>query len=515
MKKIVLYFVTFLPALSLYAQLPAIDWQRTLGGTGFEQAVDVSQLQDNNFIAVGITKSTNGDVTAFYGGYDIWMVKLDNTGNILWQKTFGGSADDTVENVSRTSDGGFLVIGNTKSTNGSFSDNDSTNPPHVRIFCAKFDTDGTLIWKKFVGPLDGGFGEGISETSDGGYICVSYVYNAPPGNPSAGSYDVMVTKLTAGLGTSWEQTFGGSGGDSAWRVIENTAGEYLFTGTTMSGHNNLLQNNGNSDIWFVKLDASGRLVWQRNYGGPGFDTPKNLIQTVDGGYLLINTGQGAGGDITESFGGDDAWAIKTDSEGVMEWQHSYGGLGMEDVRVIYPWQGGYVIGGSTTSAAINNITVAGYGNRDFWVFKIDQYGALDWNIKYGGSGDDYLFGFSGALDGGFIMGGWTYSNDGQVSGNHSTNQADYWVVKLNDGNLNVQPAKVEGIGAYPNPAYEQLNFTGIKGDTSIEVFDVTGRYVQQLKCNNGIANVSTLTKGVYILKLYTGTQTAVIKFIKK
>lgn len=256
------------------------EWDRTYGGDSADYGKSVQQTQDGGYIIAGVTESYSA------GSYDVWLIKTNSAGNKLWDKTFGGNSADYGNSVQQTSDGGFIVTGGTVSygTGGS-SD----------MWLIKTDSLGNKEWDKTFGGPDGDGGSCVQQTSDGGYIIT--------GNFQPLDYlDVWLIKTDTSGDTLWTKTFGGTPPDAGKSVAQTSDGGYLITGHTQS------YGAGSADVYLIKTDENGNTLWTKTFGGSSWDVGSSVTQTSDGGYIIAG--------YTESYGaGGDVYLIKTDSLG--------------------------------------------------------------------------------------------------------------------------------------------------------------------------------------------------------
>ncbi|MBA3647780.1 MAG: T9SS type A sorting domain-containing protein [Chitinophagales bacterium] len=248
----------------------------------------------------------------------------------------------------------------------------------------------------------------------------------------------------------WQNTIGGKNYDELYSVIEMADGGYLLGGYSYSGisGDKTEASEGSYDYWVVKLDGSGNIEWQNTIGGSSDDDLQSVIQTADGGYLLGGySHSGISGEKTEaSQGSYDYWLVKLDGSGNIEWQNTIGGS-YNDIlySVIQTADGGYLLGGYSISGKSGDKTEKSQGGFDYWVVKLDGSGNIEWQNTIGGSDYDFLYSIIQTTDGGYLLGGDSYSG---ISGDKSeANQgnydyyygytADYWVVKL-DGSGNIE-----------------------------------------------------------------------------
>ncbi len=355
-------------------------WAKSYGGGSTETAYAVRQTLDGGYIVAGYTKSFGA------GNRDFWVLKLDANGNVQWQRAYGGGSYDWAQDIRQTSDGGYIVVGATFSFGAGNDD----------VWVLKLDANGNVQWQKTYGGGGGENGLAVQQTSDGGYVVVGRTY-------SFGVNDVWVLKLDANGNVQWEKTFGGTSPDYGYAIQQTTDGGYIVTGYTRSF------GAGRDDLLVVKLDTNGNVQWQKAYGGSDDDRGYAIQQTIDGGYIV--TGE------TLSFGAgfSDAWVLKLDANGNVQWQKTYGGNGTDRLYAIQQTSdGGYIVSGWTNSF--------GAGWYDVWVMKLDANGNVQWEKTYGDNGWDEGNAIQQTADGGYIVAG-------SMSG-------DLWVLKL-DANGNI------------------------------------------------------------------------------
>lgn len=284
-----------------------LDWQRSLGGRGSDYAHSVDQTTDGGYIVAGSTSSNEGDVSGNKGGGDVWVFKLDNLGNLLWQKCLGGSEDDAAWSIQQTTDDGYIVAGMTRSNDGDVSGNNGS----ADFWVVKLDSAGNILWQKCLGGSNTDFARSVRQTSDGGYIVAGFT-QSNDGNVTGfhGDRDVWVVKLDSLGNLLWQKCFGGTGKDEAWSVEHTSDGGYVIAGGTSSNNGDVTGNNGGTDAWVVKLDASGTLVWQRCMGGSDLDFAFSILANHDGSYVVAGYTRSDDGDVIGKNEGDDAWIVK-------------------------------------------------------------------------------------------------------------------------------------------------------------------------------------------------------------
>ncbi len=360
-------------------------WDKTFGGTSWDEGYCVAQTSDGGYIIAGETYSFGAGV------YDVWLIKTDENGNEEWNQTYGGTNYDRGYCVRQTSDGGYILTGNTYS----FGIGGSSN-----VWLIKTDENGEEEWNQTYGGGGIDFGRCVEQTTDGGYIIAGdkgFFWN-----PS--DTDVWLIKTDANGNLDWNQTFGGKSIDSGRYVEQTLDGGYIITGNIYS------HSTDSMDVCLIKTDANGDELWNKLYGGTGNDWGRCVKQTADGGYIITGNIQSH-----ENPSVNDVWLIKTDASGDEEWNQTYGGTDQDYGQYIAQTSDdGYIITGSTES----------YGNpgvNDVWLIKTDANGEEEWNQTYGGTRNDKGNSVLQTSDGGYIIVGYTYS--------FGAGWSDVWLIK--------------------------------------------------------------------------------------
>jgi uncharacterized delta-60 repeat protein len=316
----------------------AVTFAKTYGGTSFDNAFSVRQTADGGYIVAGYTESFVA------GDGDIFLIKTDANGNIIWAKTFGGTNWDEAFSVRQTSDGGYIVAGFTSSFNPSLGGD---------AFLIKTDANGNIIWAKTYGGTYYDNAYSVQQTSDGGYIVAGYAEFF-----SAGSYNIFLIKTNANGNIIWAKIYGGPYWEDAFSVQQTSDGGYIVAGRT-----NSFNGGGSYDIFLIKTDANGNIIWAKTYGGMNFDEAYSVQQTSDGGYIVAG--------YTRSFGAGsaDIFLIKTNANGNVQWAKTYGGTGDDRAYSVQQTSdGGYIVAGYTRSF--------GAGSDDIFLIKTNANGNI-------------------------------------------------------------------------------------------------------------------------------------------
>lgn len=383
MKKIL--FALLLWCIRGYAQ-PAVQWQHCYGGGNLDLGRCVCMTRDGGYIMAGESNSTNGQVTGNHANIDVWIAKTDSLGNLQWQKSYGGTGNDYGLGVIAATGGGYFINAFKYS-----SDGDATCSGHYWVM--HIDDTGAIMWQSC-------FENSLGIRANGA--------------------DMMATK-DSGL------VFVGGAENSYWS----------------GGH-------GGTDFLLAKLDKNGNLLWHKCYGGSREDQAGSICKDDDGnyyiaGYTKSNDGQVSGFHTTaSSFVYYDYWVIKVDSFGGLLWQNCLGGLNEDvaySIRESHDVEGGIIVAGSSLS---NDGDVTDHiGTADFWVVKLGLSGTIQWAKSFGGSLVDMPWSIEPTYDSGYIIGGYTSSYDYDVHGFFESSTYDYnfdgWIVKIdNSGTLEWQ-----------------------------------------------------------------------------
>ncbi len=300
------------------------EWNKTFGGTNFDWGTTANQTSDNGFVICGGTFSFGA------GERDAWLVKTDSSGNEQWNKTYGGIEADRANWVQQTSDGGYIIVGDTMSYGNSIG-------AFYDIWLIKTDSDGNEQWNRTFGGSSEELGLWGQQTADGGYVITGKTESF-----GAGSSDLWVIKTNETGIEQWNETFGGSGYEMGNSIVQTTDLGYIITGNTTT-----YGVPSPSNLWLVKINSSGSEEWNITFGDADEDIGHSVKQTLDGGYIV--------GGSTISFGKDgisDGWFVKTNETGVMEWDRIRGGYNSDAVHsILQSADGGYVAAGKTNSSS--------------------------------------------------------------------------------------------------------------------------------------------------------------------
>jgi type IX secretion system substrate protein len=361
MKKIIFIVLFFISAGNCFAQ--QVTFQKTIGGTGFEQGNSVQQTSDGGYIIAGTGDSFGG------GAFEFYLIKTSINGNVLWKKTFGGAGNYMAAFVQQSADGGYIVVG------GGMGD----------VYLLKTDSNGGFLWAKSFGDTLNDGGISLQQTIDGGYIIAGHTNSFGSGLTT----DSYLIKTDSIGNLVWSKTFGGTYYDWGRSAQQTSDGGYILTGESVN-----LSIGGL--VYLIKTDSNGDTLWTKAYDGTDGYRGNSVQQTTDGGYI-ITVGTGGVG-----AGNGNVYLIKTNSTGTLQWSKSFEGTFDESGHSVQQTaDGGYIIAGYTSSF--------GAGYYDVYLIKTDSNGNLVWAHTFGGTDDDRGYSVRQTSDGGYIITGYTRS----------------------------------------------------------------------------------------------------------
>lgn len=292
-----------------------MEWQKCFGGSDRDVLSSILQTKDGGFILAGHTLSDDGDIlfggSTRKGSYDVWIVKLTPDGNIDWQKCYGGSNVDFVEPIQQTSDGGYIFAGHTLSND----DDVSGNHGGYDYWVVKIDPSGNLQWQKCYGGVDNDFAHSIVQTKDSGFIVAGHTLsNSGDVSGNHGGYDFWVVKVDDSGTIQWKKCLGGQNDDFCSTIYQLDDHKFIVSGFTNSTDGDVIGNHGDFDYWMVKLDVDGLPIWQKCLGGSNTEENYCLHPTEDG-FIIAGESSSLNGDVSNNYGGFDSWIVKLGPDG--------------------------------------------------------------------------------------------------------------------------------------------------------------------------------------------------------
>ncbi len=427
-KNLFIFFILLKLSFGIgYTQIP-IQWAKNYGGSNGDGGRCLAKTQDGGYILVGSSESSNVDLSGNNGNLDYWVVKVNSVGDIQWQKNYGGSGRDFAYAVQTTTDNGYIIAGYSESNNGDVSGNHGT----WDYWIVKINSIGLIQWQKSFGGSGEDLATCIEPTMDGGFLIGGYS-SSTNGDVSGnnGASDFWIIKIDPLGNIIWQKSIGGINDDFCYSIKPTFDGGYLVAGSSNSNNGNNIQNHGLSDCLIFKLNSLGNVLWNKNYGGTRDDVAWSIKETNDGGFIFLGGSNSNDFDVSGNFNNNqfDFWVVKTNSIGQIQWQRSLGGSNNEIGQSIeIDADGGYLMVGfsSSNDGNISN----NHGNYDGWLLKLNNSGTLLWQKSLGGSNQDELECIKLADDGGIVGFGRSISSNGDIPNNYGYD--DYWLVKLFD-----------------------------------------------------------------------------------
>ena len=507
MKRTFLILIILCAAFQLPAQ-KALLWQKSYGGSGHEYIHQVYPLAGGGFVFTGYSESAGGDLPGNNGGEDLWVARANASGGIIWSYNYGGSEDDQGWEIIQTPDGGFIVVGNTESVDGDVSGHHGSYGTDVWVL--RLNAAGQLIRQKCFGGSEDDDAEAVCMVNGNSFLigASTYSYDGDvSGNHGTYESDIWVVSTDTLLQLLGQRCVGGTDYEECMDIVFYPTGGCVVTGRTYSADGDVTGYHSGSDMLIAKLNGTLNVDWAHAFGGSQTEEGNSLVVNSDGTIMALGyTSTHNNGDVTGHHGAqgsDDFWLVKTNSAGFLQWAECFGGSGDDQANGLCPAAGGgYVMCGLTNST---DGDVSGFHsamfNPDFWVAGCSESGSFLWQRCCGGTGQDESFRISEESPGNFVVSGFTYSSDYDVTVNYG--DADGWIIRLNGmaelGNIPVDG----GIAVGPNPVNSKLTVS-IATSGRAEIADFTGKVCRQMVFNgNFTLDVSELPAGMYFMKLFT------------
>ena len=516
-------FLFFLFTASIFAQ-PTMEWQNTIGGNNMDVNSIILEIPENQGYLVGGSSLSgiSGDKTEnTRGSWDIWIIKIDNQNNILWQKTIGGSNEDVLAKIFYTNDGGFILgCSSNSNISGEKTENSKGGNDYWII---KLDSLGTIEWQKTIGGNGSDALSHIEQTNDNGYILCGGSNSNISGDKTENRRDPLVPtglitndywiiKLNSTGIILWQKTIGGNDNDFPAQISQTTDGGYIVGGKSLSNisYEKSENSRGNYDFWILKLDVFGEIEWQKTIGGNMLeDYFGGIIFSSDNGYQLGGLSfSGISGDKSEeSRGGGDIWLIKLNNNGTIVWQKTIGGSDDDYCSSINKTTNNNLLISSHSYSDISGEkSEESRGLSDLWLLEIDTLGNIVWQKTFGGENYESNPKLIHTEDNGYIV---SCSSNSNISGDkneNSTGLSDFWIIKLSTNNLNTTSYTI--LTSYsPNPFNSELTITTTKNlsNSSLKIYNSIGQLVKKVENiygNKVILQRENLVSGIYFVQLF-------------
>lgn len=474
--KVIYCVLALILSIPVFAQ-PDSLWSRNYGGGDDDWCFALVQTTDGGYVLAGHSGNTSASS-------HVWIVKTDGNGDVLWNRSFGGSDYDQCYAAIQTLDGGYALAGRTYSFGAVGWD----------AWIVKTNAGGDSLWGRTFGGESDDWFSSLIQTSDGNFAVAGLT-----GSFGFGGGDAWLVKISPGGDSLWSRTFGGGSHDWCSSIIENSNGELCLAGGTQSF------GSASTNFWLVVTSANGDTLWSRTYGGNSHDECRSIIESSDGGYVLAGS--------TYSFGTwpENFWVVKTSSLGDSVWSQVFSGAGEDECfSVVQALDEGCLLGGTGSY---------GSGGTDFWLAKVDASGNDLWVKTFGGVNNDACTALIRTSDDGYALAGSSSSFGGA--------DYDYWLVKTGSELLAEEaptPMNPAFLYAnYPNPFNSETEISydlPISSHVSLTVYDLVGRQCATLVNSFERAGHHTstfvgseLVSGVYFCVLRTLNYEVVEKMV--
>ena len=438
--------VVIIGCLFLYSQIiaqsPVLQWQKSYGGSQFDEAKDLIVLPDGSYVAICSSNSSDGDISGNHGSSftsDVCVIKFGPAGNLLWQKSYGGSGSEVPASIIQTSDGGFIFAASSNSNDGDVSGNHSTGLV-TDIWLVKLNAAGSIIWQKCYGGFDFEAPSTIIELNNSFVVTGTTKSNDGDvsGLHSVNRQDLWVFKTDLSGSLLWQKCFGGTleDGVASGYNVKNIArqtidGNIIIASITRSADGDITNNpfyDTYAHLWVLKITNTGSLIWDKCIGGNDADGMTGLIVNTDGTFFM--SGCTLSNNLPGSSPGNtnfDAWALKMDATGNVLWLKAFGGSDEDfaSCAVATP-DGGYLLAGETSS--MDGIVCKKHNLGELWLVKIDASGNIEWSRTFGGSKKDGGLGIALNPSGECMVLSTSYSADGDLTENKG--YSDLWLARF-------------------------------------------------------------------------------------
>ncbi|PQB03063.1 hypothetical protein BST83_17155 [Polaribacter filamentus] len=365
---------------------------KTFGGSKNDALNSIVKTTDGGYVVLGYTQSNDFETNSKSDeSFDFWVMRFSSDDELLWNKTFGSSGDDRSADIIATNDGGFALLGYS-----SKADKDvSLNAGSQDFWIFKITGEGIRLWEKSFGFLGSDKGISLIQTSDNGYLVTGVLdvsASGGQGNSKTAKHaggDIWALKLAPNGNLQWSKYFGGSFTDTPFGVVETLNNEFIIAASSDSKDFNISNNKGGYDFWVLKITFEGTLIWEKNFGGSEIDEPRAIVATDDGNFIIVGDTRSSDIDVSFNNGAADLWMIKINTNGTLIWEKTIGGTSFDVARSISKTQdNGFVIAGSSRSS---NLGFINQGQNDAWILKVNSFGEIEWQKTVGGSEIDFLY----------------------------------------------------------------------------------------------------------------------------
>jgi gliding motility-associated-like protein len=414
-------FILLLKTLPSYAQ-PTVEWDKTYGGKGYETLEDAFKTQDEGFLLIGSSSSEKGNEVSEIsrGNSDFWVVRIDSTGKKLWDKRMGGNEADICNGAVQNTQG-YLLVGESRSPIS--GEKSQASKGWIDYWIVQIRPDGSVVWDKTYGGSeeDKAFSV-VALPNEEGYIVAGHSISNAGGDKSEdsrGGYDIWVLRIDGNGNKVWDKTFGGNGYDDypSGMIVTKDGNIAIACGTRSSQSGDKTGGfQGVKDYWILKISPDGNKIWDKSYGGDGDDSPRSLQELADESMIIVGNSASKVGPEKSAphYGEADFWLLRVDKNGNKIWDKSFGGVNFDyGITIDQNKTGYFLVAGQSISYPSGSKEDSLKGLFDFWVLYLNEKGEKLWEKSLGGNYNDAAFKMVRFRDGAYLVCG--LSNSG-ISG---------------------------------------------------------------------------------------------------
>jgi hypothetical protein len=504
-----LFFLLFLSLNNCVAQTPAVAWSRFAGTAATEYPAKILKVHDGFLIAA----RTYDDSGSCHLKSDIILIKVDTAGNFLWSHCFGGDSIEKPHDLIATSDGNFLIVAETFSMEGDVTNNHMSQPGNwgsSDFWVIKVDSTGHMIWQSCFGGSGWEVGYSAVDLTNA-YMIFGTTEDSNDGDVSGvhspSLYDIWTIKIDTSGHLLWQKCIGGSGGGIIESVVKISDDSIMLGGVSFSNDGDATGSIGMYDYWPVLIDSSGNILSQNKVGGSDYENCHSIYPAINGGFVMTGWTQSNDSNVNGLHGvSADYWVVRVDQSGNFIWQTCLGGTdGDEAFKIVSDGTFYYVVG--STRSSDGDVTT-NMGGEDLWIVQLDSSGHKVWEHSFGGSMGDVAYDIIQTDDSALLIAGSTGSHDFDVTNNPG---GDIWLVKLKLNYLtSTENINYNSLNIFPNPSDGQITIILPNNFITCEysLSDITGKIL--LHSNNIQQNKSkinillNLNPGIYFINFQSG-----------
>lgn len=522
-----LFKILFFFYWATYSQ--TVVWQNRLGGSSINICRASTSANDGGIVICGYSNSNaSADKTEnAKGEFDYWVLKVNDQGQVVWDKTLGGETIDVATKIIPTNDGNYLLIGYSNSiVSGDCTEASLNNS--LDFWVLKITDAGTILWQNKIGGASNEEPIDCCTTNDGGYLIGGYSESAISGDKTEsnrGFQDYWVVKIDGVGNVVWDKTYGGIGNDIISSICPLSDGNYLLSGFSNSpiSGDKTENSRGNHDYWILKIDGSGNILWQKTIGGSNFDIAYCSFEYSPNSYWIGgNSNSSISGEKNENTRGfDDYWITVLDAQGNLTQQFTLGGSLTESLYEMIKTQDGNVLLSGSSNSPVSgekSLPTIGQDSRNAWLLKIDQTGNIIWQQVYGGIWEEGFNSIVELPNGDLSFSGGATSPLSGTLTEGPIGQIDYWTLRLTETLGNLEHSEYD-MTVFPNPTTSDVTIQWHPNGETVQfyLYSPLGQKIdEQSEITGNFRLTLPEASGIYFLKVvYNNKESKGYKIIKK